>query len=223
MLTKRRRGEKSVLMAVERPFRLYLRSRLNLGVSLAAAAAVLSAAVFFRRFLPVITLTIAAVYALATFLLFFSRGGARQIVEENEQDRMKKIRGKTEAIARVRDRLAVLRMKDEAMRKGLEFFLLASGAYIEKCRELGLYSPRANKRIEDAEEICQAFLSGMDEDSTEKRYDVTDGDSFKDLALRSVEALRQAAMDIKAWTEEDLVGSSEEDRLSIIEELEGRQ
>lgn len=210
-------------MAVKRPFRLYLRSRLNVGVSLATAAAVLSAAVFFHRFLPAVILTVAAVYALATFLLFFSRKGARQIVEESEQDRVKKIKEKITAIARVRDRLAALRIKDETMRKGLEFFLLSSGAYIEKCRELGLYSPRANKRIEDAEEICQVFLSGMDEDSTEKRYGVTDGDSFEDLARRSVEALRQAAMDIRAWTEEDLVGLSEEDRLSIIEELEGRQ
>jgi hypothetical protein len=210
-------------MPAKRPFLLYLRSRLNLWVGGAAAALLIIAALFVGRWLPFAALTVLAGYAAATVLLFFSRKGAGQIVEESEQDRQKKIREKIQASTVVRDRIAVLRVGDEGMRKSLEYFLLASGTYIEKCRELDLYSPRANARIEDVLGITQAFLGEMDQSSTEKRYGVKDGESFPEFTARCVEAVSAAATDLTRWTTEDLTGLSGRDSLAIIEELEGEK
>jgi hypothetical protein len=210
-------------MPVKHPFLLYLRSRLNLWVSAAAAGLIIAAAVFLGSWLLAAAILVLFAYLVATFLLFFSHRGAREVVEESEQDRMKKVREKIDYYARMREQIAVLRVGDEAMRKSLEYFLLESGAYIEKCRQAGLYSPRANKRIEDALEICQAFLGELDESSTEKRYGVRDGESFEEFAKRSVDAVMAAGSDIKEWTTEDLIGLSAQDRLSIIEELEGKK
>jgi hypothetical protein len=209
-------------MPVTHPFLLYLRSRLNVWISGGAAALiVLSLVLFPAGLLPAVL--ILAAYAVSTLLLFFSRKGAQQVVVESGQDRLKIVREKIGGYSHIRERIAVLRIGDEDMRKAVELFLLQSGAYIEKCRELDLYSPRANKRIEDVRDICQAFLGEMDESSTERRYGLQNGESFEDFRARSVDGIMHAASDIKTWAMDDLPGVSGEDRLAIIEELEGRK
>jgi hypothetical protein len=210
-------------MPVKRPFLLYLRSRLNLGIATAGAAVIIISGIFLGPWSLGAVLLVIAAYVLTTAILIFSRKGAEEIVEESEQDRKKLVTEKIETHAALRERIAVIRIADEPMRKALEYFLLESGMYIEKCRELALYSPRANKRIEDVLEICQAFLGELDESSIEKRYGVKDGESFEVFRGRSVAAVTEAASDIKSWIAEDLAGVSREDRLSIIEEWEGKK
>lgn len=206
-------------MPVKHPFLLYLRSRLNLWISAGAIVLILVSAALGSWALPGVAVVIGA-YVVVTAGLFFSRKGAEEIVTESEEDRLKGIRQKIQHYAELRERISVLRIGDESMRKSLEYFLLVSGTYIDTCRELGLYSPRANKRIEDVLEVCQVFLGEKDEGATEKRYGLA---ASEDLAKESVEAVMAAASDIKQAITEDLEGLSGKDRLSIIEELEGKQ
>ncbi len=209
-------------MPVKRPFRLYLRSRLNLWVAGAAALLIVIAGLVLGPWALGGVIVVIAAYAVATLLLFFSRRGAEQIVGETEQARKKKIFEKIDSYARLRDRVSYLRIGSPEMQKAVEYFLLVSGTYIEKCRELGLYSPQANKRMQDVLEICQAYLGELDESSSEKRYGVKDGESMEDFGRRAVEDITQAATDIKSRITEDLEGVSREDRLTIIEEIEGK-
>ena len=208
-------------MPEKRPFLLYLRSRLNFTVAGAASALLILSGLFLGRWFAFAAPLIVVIYAVFTFLLFYSRKGARQIVEESERDRLSKVRGKIDSSASMRERIAVMRVGDEGMRKSLEYFLLASGTYLQKCRETDLYSPRASARMEDVLGILQAFLGEKDQTSTEKRYGVKDGESFEEFSARCIEAVRDAAKDVTTWTTEDLTGLSGRDSLEIIEEMEG--
>ncbi len=208
-------------MPVKRPFLLYLRSRLNLWVSAVAAALIVLSGLLLGPWALAGVLVVIAGYAVATLLLFFSRKGAEQIVGETEQARKKKVQEKIRTYADLRERISYLRFADPQVQKAVEYFLLVSGSYIDTCRELELYSPQANKRMEDVLDICQAYLGELDESSSEKRYGVQDGESMEDFHRRSVEAIKDAAADIKQRTTDDLQGVSREDTLAIIEELEG--
>jgi hypothetical protein len=211
-------------MPVKKPFLLYLRSRLNIILSSVAVGVFLVFLLFLGPWGMVASLAVVAVYILVTVLLFFSRRGASEVVAESEEDRLKAVTAKIDAYARTRDRIAVLRIGADTMREAVEYFLLVSADYIQKCRELASYSPEANERIERALEICQVFLGEMDESSTGKRYGTApkgDGESAEDFTTRSVEAMRECAAVIKDRAVRDLEGLSGAERLAIMKELEG--
>jgi hypothetical protein len=211
-------------MAVKKPFQLYLRSRLNKLISLGAAILALLCIVFLRPFAAVPVAAIVLIYAVVTAALFFSGTGAREIVEESDEDRQKEIRGKIGRYAEIRDRIAVLRLGDERMTTAVEYFLQESGAYLEKCRELGSYSPMADERIERALEICQVFLGELDESATGRRYGVPlEGEGPTDPAERFARDIRECGLVIRQRVAEDLVGVTGEQRLSIMKELEGKK
>ena len=211
-------------MPVKTPFRLYLRSRLNLVLSAAAGALVLLSLLFLRPFAIIPVLVVLAAYAALSGTLFFSRRGAKEVVAESEEDRLKVIRGKIDALAGVRERIAVLRIGDERMAKAVEYFLLESGAYLEKCRELSSYSPLANERIERVMEICQVFLGELDEESTGRRYGVQgEGDSKLEPGERFARDIAECAKVINDRATADLIGLSGEERLAIMKELEAKK
>ena len=211
-------------MPVKKPFLLYLRSRLNIVIAGVAAAAFLALLLFFGPWGKIAAPGVLAVYALSTLLVFFSRRGASEVVAESEEDRLKGIGAKVDRYAAIRDRIAVLRIGEQSMREAVEYFLLVSGEYIQKCRELSSYSPEGNERIERALEICQVFLGELDESATGRRYGTVPkaGDeSAESFAARSVEAMRECATVIKDRAVRDLEGLSGAERLAIMKELEG--
>lgn len=210
-------------MPVKKPFLLYLRSRLNIIVSSVAAGLFLLFLLFFGSWGTIASLAVLLVYILVTALLFFSRRGASEVVAEGEEDRQKGIRAKLDKYTSVRDRIAVLRIGADEMREAVEYFLLVSGDYLQKCRGLASYSPEANERIERALEICQVFLGEMDETSTEKRYGIAgkaEDESPEAFSARTVEAMRECASVIKDRAVRDLEGLSGAERLAIMKELE---
>jgi hypothetical protein len=220
-------------MPVKNPFLLYLRSRLNSVLSISAASLVLLSLLFLRPHALVPIAVILLAYVALTFALFFSRRGAREVVAESEEDRLKKIRQKIDALAETRERVAVLRIGDDRMAKAIEYFLQESGSYLEKCRELSRYSPLANERIERVLEICQVFLGERDEAATARRYGVPAergipahdipaeaGGAAADTGERLARDIMDCAGVIKERTTEDLLGLSGEARLAIMKELE---
>jgi hypothetical protein len=205
-------------------FRLYLRSRLNKGLSIAAGALIVLAILFLRPYVAVPILVILAAWAALTGALFFSRRGAREVVAEREEDRLSNIQEKITAFAQMRERISVLRIGDERMAKAIEYFLQESGSYLEKCRELRIYSPFANERIERVQEICQVFLGELDESATGRRYGAQEeGQPPVEPAERFAKDIMECASVIKTRTVEDLLGLSGAARLAIMKELEEKK
>jgi hypothetical protein len=224
------------LMPVKNPFLLYMRSRLNSVLSITAASLVVLSLLFLRPYALVPIAVILVTYAAFTGALFFSRRGAREVVAESEEDRLKKIAQKIDAITLTRERIAVLRIGDDRMAKAIEYFLQESGSYLEKCRELSSYSPLANERIERVLEICQVFLGERDEAATARRYDVRvergtsayavapePGGGAADPGEQYARDITECAKVIKERTTEDLLGLSGEARLAIMKELENNK
>jgi hypothetical protein len=209
-------------MPITRPFFLYLRSRLNLGVSLAAGCLLLLDAAFLRphAFLP--ALLVIAGYAAVTGLLFFSRAGAREVVAESDEDAAAKTRAKIDAVAAVRERISVLRIGDERVALAIEFFLQESGAYLDECRRLSTYSPLANDRVDRVLEICQVFLGERDQSATARRYEAG-APAPADTAESLAKDIRECAAFVRSRITEDLLGTSGSDRLAIMKELEKKK
>ena len=211
-------------MPVQRPFLLYLRSRLNLVLSIAGGSLIVLAVLFLRPYalLPILAILIA--WAALTGALFFSRRGAREVVAERDEDRLEKVREKIKISAAIRDRISVLRLGDERVAKAVEYFLLESGSYLEKCRELSSYSPLANERIDRVLEICQVFLGELDESATGRRYDVHgEGDQKIEPAEGFARDIVACATVIRERVTEDLLGVSGKERLAIMKELEEKK
>ncbi|MFI5367674.1 MAG: hypothetical protein ACHQ1F_01545 [Spirochaetia bacterium] len=212
-------------MPVKNPFLLYMRSRLNFVLSIAAASLVVLSLLLLRPYALVPIVVILLAYAALTGALFFSRRGAREVVAENDENRRKEITRKIEASAGTRERIAVLRVGDERMAKAIEYFLQESGSYLEKCREISSYSPLANERIERVLEICQVFLGERDEAATAKRYgaDARSEPISADPGEQLARDIMECARIIKERTTEDLLGLSGEERLAIMKELENNK
>jgi len=210
-------------MAVQKPFLLYLRSRLNVTVAVASFAILVAGLVFFRGMFVAVVGGAAALYAAVTALLFFSRRGATAVVAEADADRAASARKKLDEAAALRQRLAVLRLGDEELRRAVEGFLLVSGQYLEKARASGGWSPKANDRIRQALEVCQAYLGEKDESSTEKRYGAADGDENADVRGRSIAAIREGAAAIRRHALDDLGGLDGTEQIGLIEEMEGKK
>jgi hypothetical protein len=165
-------------------------------------------------------------YAAVTGILFFSRRGAREIVNEEDENQAKKTRDKIQKYATIRDQISVMRLGDERMARAVEYFLQESGTYLEKCRELSLYSPLANERIERVQEICQVFLGESDESATARVYAVeapTVSDPGADPGARYAQDITECAAEIRKRIVEDLIGQSGEERLNIMKELEEKK
>lgn len=210
-------------MPVQKPFLLYLRSRLNLAVALASLAALAAGLAFFRGNAAAVLGAAVLLYAAVTALLFLSRRGAGAVVAEADRDRAAADRKKLDEAAAVRQRIAVLRLGDEPLRLAVENFLLVSGQYLEKAREAGTWSPKAHERIRQVLEVCQAYLGEKDETSTERRYGTPDGDEDADVHGRSIAAIRECAQAIRKDTLNDLAALDGTEKIGIIEEMEGKR
>ncbi len=206
-------------MPIQRPFLLYLRSRLHLALALSAAGLVVLSALFLRPHALVPILVILAAYVGLTGALFFTRRGAREVVAESDEARLKMVRLKITKYEQIRDQVSVLRLGSDEMGRAVELFLQESGSYLEKCRELSAYSPLANERIERVLEICQVFLGERDEAATGRRYGVPGTPEGAPAESLSKDIVECAAV-IKQRTTEDLLGMSGKERLQIMKELE---
>jgi len=206
-------------MPIQHPFLLYLRSRFHLALALPAAGLVVLSALFLRPHALVPILVVLAVYVVLTTALFFTRRGAREVVQESDEDRQKLVRQKIAKYEEIRQRISVLRLGSDEMGKAVELFLQESGSYLQKCRELGAYSPLANERIERVLDICQVFLGEKDEESTGRRYGLP-GSADAAPAVSLAKDVVDCAGAIRRKTIDDLEGTSARERLEIMKELE---
>ena len=199
-------------MPITRPFLLYLRSRFHLALALSAAGLAVLSLLFLRPHALVPIVVILAVYVLLTGAMFFTRRGAREVVAESDEDRVKLVRQKIARYEDLRQRVSVLRLGSDEMARAIELFLQESGSYLQKCRDLSAYSPIANERIERVLEICQVFLGERDETATGRRYGLP-GTPDGAPAASFAEDIVECAEVIRARVTEDLLGTSGKERL----------
>jgi len=206
-------------MPIQRPFLLYLRSRFHLALAISAAGLIVLSAAFLRSRALVPALLIAALYVALAGGLFFTRRAAAEVVQESDEDQRKRVRQKIASYAAIRERVSVLRLGSDVMNRAVELFLQESGSYLEKCRELDLYSPLANERIERVRDICQVYLGERDEEATGKRYGVP-GSADAAPAESLAKDIVDCAEVIRQRVTEDLLGTSGAERLAIMKDLE---
>ena len=206
-------------MPLQRPFLLYLRSRFHLALALSAAGLLVLCAAFLRPHALPAAAVIVGAYVMVAGAMFFTRRGAREVVHEDDEDRRKLVRQKIEKYAEIRRRISVLRLGNDDMSRAVELFLQESGSYLEKCRELSSYSPVANDRIQRVLDICQVFLGERDEEATGKRYGVPGSAEAAPAATLAKDVVECAEV-IRQRVTEDLLGTSGEERLQIMKELD---
>jgi hypothetical protein len=198
---------------------LYLKSNLNLVLMLVSAVLVFNILIFGRGLERlVLALGSVALYLVVSVILFFTKQGAKEIVNEQEKDRLIKVKEKILYYKQIRDRISFLRIGDEDVRSVIDFFLITIGNYLNKCSEVSSYSPQANRRIEEVLEVCQVYLEKLDQSSLDTRYK-TENKEFLDYKERTVNIVKDASSFIKEKMVGELIGLTQEEKVEIIEEL----
>ncbi|MBN1699607.1 MAG: hypothetical protein JW881_18955 [Spirochaetales bacterium] len=199
---------------------LYARSNLNIVLSLSTVVLiVVSISVFtglLRIFMPLI---IFFFYIFISFFILLGRRGAQEILSEADEDRRRHVGKVITRYREMRDRISFLRIGNEEIGKTLEYFLLVSGNYLNKCRELSTYSPQANAKIEEVLGVCQNYLEEYDQQLTGKRYGIEDNDNLDEYTAKTVDIIRKAGECIEENIEEELVGLTRKEKMEIIEEM----
>jgi hypothetical protein len=207
-------------MKMKKLLHYYLRSKINIFLSLFFVAAAVTSGFFLQGLLRiVIPLGCVFTYIIASGLLLFSRRGAQEIVSVKDEDRLRRTEQTIARYENMRVRMSVLRVGDTDVRKAIEYFLLISGTYLEKCRELKSYSPAANHALEEALAVCQLYLEELDESSTEKRYAVHDKEDFTTYKQKTIKNIKALSQTIKEKMTQDLEGLSRQERFEVMEEL----
>jgi hypothetical protein len=214
-------------MKTDHPVMLYLRSGLNRGLLVAAAAVAVCGALFLgpmgRLLVP---LGAIAGYLGLTVVVLQSRRGAAAILKEGEEDHAREILAAIRATERERERIAVQRIADEKIRKSVEYFLQTSGEYLEACRRLSTCSPQASDKVRDVLALLQIYLERLDGASTDEEYDLKGKDAVEGLraenATQTAVRIGEAAAFIKERMASDLAMAAADDRLDAMDEMEGK-
>jgi hypothetical protein len=215
-------------MKTDHPIMLYLRSRLNRALLICAIAVGLGGAVFLGPMGRLLVPLAAIVgYLGATVGILQSRRGASAILEEGDEDRTKAAVAAIRASEAERERIAVLRIADQGVRKAVEFFLQVSGEYLEACRRLSTYSPQGSDRIRDVLALLQIYLERLDGASTDEEYALQEKGAVQSSragnAQETVSRIREAAAFIRERMASDLAVLAAQDRLELMDEMEGKK
>jgi hypothetical protein len=215
-------------MKMDHTLLLYLRSALNKWLLAGAVVTAVSGALFSgpmgRLLIP---LTSIAGYLAVTVLMLQSRRGAGAIIAEGEEDRVKETLAAIRSSAAERDRIAVLRIADEKVRKAVEYFLQVSGEYIEECKRQSTYSPEGSDRIREVLALLQIHLERLDGASTDEEYGLKDQSAARSSrdasATETVGRIHEAAAFVRERMASELAVLAAQDRLEIMDEMEGKR
>jgi hypothetical protein len=198
---------------------LYFKSNLNLVILLVSAVLILCVLIFGEGIQRIVlSIGFLGLYLLISIIIFFTRSGAKEIVNEREKDRITKIKEKLNFYRQIRDRISFLRINDQDVKQAIDLFLIVSGDYINKCGELANYSPQANRRLEEVLDVCQVYLERLDQSALSERFNA-DNKEFRDYKERTIAAIKDASSFIKDKLQGEIIGLTPEERMEIIEEM----
>lgn len=208
-------------MKSKNPITLYFRSNLNISLLVITVLLSVFAVYVLADFLKIIVpLSIVFFYLAISVYFISSKRGVKEIIRENEEDRLHELEETITEYNDIRDTVSYLRINDKDIRKSIEYFLLVSGNYLNKCRELKTYSPEANNEIEEVLKICQIYLEELDETATEEQYGIRDNEDFTDYKKRTIASISNACNIIKDKTSTELSGLTRKEQMDIIEEID---
>ena len=207
-------------MKIKKLLHYYLRSKVNIFLSVFFCAAIITSIVLLQGLLKIVVpLGCFLMYVITSSLILFSRRGAQEIVNVKAQDRSRNVAQTIEQYTHIRERISFLRIGNTDVRKSIEYFLLISGNYLQKCQEFKTYSPEANHAIQETLTICQLYLEELDESATEKRYAIHDEDDFTNYKQKTIKNIKALSQTIKEKMTEDIDVLSRQERFQVIEEL----
>jgi len=211
-------------MKVKNPIILYFRSNLNISILVVSALF----CILFYIILPdmlriIVPASIIFLYLAVSIYFISTKSGVKEIIKENEEERLHKVEEIIKDYIDIRDTISYLRINDGDIRKVIEYFLLVSGNYLNKCKELNTYSPESNNQIQEALKICQIYLEELDETVTEEQYGIKDSEDFSDYKKRTINSITACSNTIKAKTQTELSGLTRSEQMEIIEEMDDGQ
>jgi hypothetical protein len=156
----------------------------------------------------------------AILVVSFALGfGQRAAVAEIQRSDAEKARSRLAQAAEARKRLASLRLAEPEVAVARDLVVLEAGRLVEDCGRLGTYDPEAVQAVLDSVELVDAWLKEADENSTERRFSMSEAHPFPEAASRAAQALREKAALIakgRAESTDEIPGA---DRIAIEEEL----
>lgn len=168
-------------------------------------------------FIPV---SVLFTYLVVSVYFMSTKRGIKEIIKENEEDRIKETEEIIDEYDEMRNTVSYLRINDKDIKKAIEFFLLTSGKYLNKCRELKIYSPEANIKIEEVLKLCQIYLEELDETVTEEKYGIKENEDFSDYKKRIIDSIMGNSNIIKEKISMELSGLTRKEQMEIIEEMD---
>jgi hypothetical protein len=107
-------------------------------------------------------LLVAPLFVLVTggelALILLSKRGARAILNEQERERKEHDADRLEETARLRKRLALLRVEDSEVKAAIERLVFAAGMYLESCAKGNARDPLVEEAVQDAAETVDGYL-----------------------------------------------------------------
>jgi len=160
--------------------------------------------------------------ALLALLLgaLFSGLGSRFAVGEKNRRIWQSQQGQLENVRPAQARLGSMRIADPAIKKLAETAALRLGEYYAACGRQKTHDPKATFAAGECLELLDAYLTELDESSTEKRFDLADGNPFADAKERISAALSERIAILGKSTLDIQGGLSANDRLEIKEQLQ---
>jgi hypothetical protein len=208
-------------MKSKNPLVLYFRSNLNITLLLISGIlSALSLIIITGLIKFFITGIIVFLYLTVSVYFISTKRGIKEIIKENQEDRLKETEVTIQEYIEMRNTVSYLRINDKDIREAIEYFLLVSGNYLNKCRELKTYSPEANSRIQEVLKICQIYLEELDETVTEEKYGIRENEDFSDYKKRTTESIKKCCHIIKNSESTELTGLTRKEQMEIIEEMD---
>jgi len=167
----------------------FFRSPLAIGIvcgnALLAVGAALAGIAPVLVVVPLFVLVTGGELALA----LLSKPGAKAILGEQERERKEHDVDRLEETARLRKRLAMLRVENPEVKAAVERLVLAAGLYLESCAKGNERDPLVEEAVQNAVATVDGYLHLSDAGRIRARIDSEHGNTWQDLEQKTILSL----------------------------------
>jgi hypothetical protein len=154
-------------------------------------------------------------FALATITGLAPKAAAR------ERDRLeaRAAEGDAREVARLRARLAGVRISDREVADSVAYAVVEAGEYLAALARGGTRDPRVAFSLGECVELTDAYLAEIDDASKERRFGVPDRDGADRPGQRVAAEIKARAASIKEARMNSCGASRPDDQIAVKEEL----
>lgn len=155
-------------MKLTKALTYYARSNTNIILS-GILLGIIAVTVIFK--LPVTVPVIAGfIYIAAGTVIFFSRRGAREIVNEKEEDRAEQNQRKIAEAEELLEKLTALRIPPGAVKDRTSYLLVHAGRSLAHQKRQNVFLPKTAAALDNTVKAIGSYLNELDSISLERRY-----------------------------------------------------